>query len=164
MSDEILNQARVQELFDYRDGALYWRIRPSNNAKMSEPAGTLRTDGYRAIQVAGRLHFAHRLVWLWHHGEAPEFLDHIDGNQRNNHIENLRPATSSQNGANSRKPSTNTSGFKGVTWNKAAGRFKAQITVNGRKTHLGYFTDPETAHAAYIDAAKQFHGEFARTI
>jgi AP2 domain len=51
-------------------------------------------------------------------------------------------------------------GFKGVTFEKR--RFRAQITKDDKQYHLGYFATPEAAHAAYVEAAKRLHGEFAR--
>ncbi len=157
-----ITKSQAREIFDYRDGNLYWRIRPSNNVKMSEPAGYLRPDGYRVIKADGRNHQAHRLIWIWHYGEVPEYIDHKDGNPRNNHIENLRLATISQNNMNCAKNTANTSGYKGVSWHKGSGKFQAHISINGRNIYLGYFTDQADAHAAYVASANKNYGEFAR--
>ena len=92
---------------------------------------------------------------------AGEQVDHIDGNGLNNTRPNLRLATNAQNGANRRKSSNNTSGLKGVHWNKYAGKWRARIKVGGTIIHLGYFTDKDEAHAAYNAAAKKHFGEFA---
>jgi len=92
---------------------------------------------------------------------ADEYVDHKDGNGLNNTRDNLRLATKEQNGANSRKQSNNTSGFKGVCWNKQAGKWKAQITVDGKNIYLGYFASKDEAHAAYCTAAEKHFGEFA---
>lgn len=91
-----------------------------------------------------------------------EKVDHRDNNPLNNLRSNLRPATHSQNIRNSKKPSTNTSGFKGVYWNKSDCRWVAQINVNGKKISLGRFSDPQKAYEAYCKAAKEHFGEFAR--
>ena len=63
---------------------------------------------------------------------------------------------------NTLKQSNNTSGYKGVHWDKRRSRWVPQICVNGRKPYLGYFTNPEDAAKAYIEAAKRLHGEFAK--
>ncbi len=157
-----LTQSQAKELFEYRDGDLYWRVRTSNNTKMGQPAGYKKKNGYLAISVNDRQCLAHRLVWLWHYGDVPDEIDHINGVRNDNRIENLRSATRLENQWNSAKPVTNTTGFKGVCWNKRVGKYMAQIRINGRQTYLGLFTDPAAAHDAYIAAANKNFGQFAR--
>ena len=89
-------------------------------------------------------------------------VDHVDLNGLNNRRENLRIATPQQNCFNRRKTRANTSGFKGVCWNKRCGKWQAGIRINGKTTHLGLFETAEAAHDAYCQAADQHHGEYAR--
>lgn len=91
-----------------------------------------------------------------------EFVDHINGNSLDDTRANLRIATRSQNAFNSRRPITNKSGYKGVYWHKDNKIWAAKIKVNQKLIHLGYFHDPEEAHAAYLAAAQKYAGEFAR--
>lgn len=91
-----------------------------------------------------------------------EHVDHVNGNGLDNRRCNLRLATPSQSQQNQPRDRANTSGYKGVTLCKATLRWKAQIQVNKKHMHLGYFTTPELAYAAYCEAAKELHGEFAR--
>lgn len=91
-----------------------------------------------------------------------ELVDHVDGNKLNNSRANLRICTSSQNGMNRRRSGANTSGYKGVFWNKKDSKWEAQIKMNKVKHFLGYFDDPKEAHAAYCKAATELFGEFAR--
>lgn len=88
--------------------------------------------------------------------------DHIDCDGLNNQRSNLRPCTRSQNLCNQRRLSKNTSGYKGVDWNKQTGKWRARIRFNGKRHHIGYFTDLAEAHAARNAAAERMHGEFAR--
>jgi HNH endonuclease/AP2 domain len=87
-------------------------------------------------------------------------VDHRDGDGLNNRRDNLRSATSSQNAQNQKAKSNNRSGLKGI-WKLPDGRWKAKVVCGGISHYLGIFFTPEDAHAAYIEAAKRLHGEFA---
>lgn len=90
--------------------------------------------------------------------------DHIDGNKLNNQRSNLRGATHQENCRNRSRRADNTSGYKGVTWNKAAQKWYAGIWLADHKhIHLGTFVDPLVAARAYDDAARKHFGEFAKT-
>lgn len=93
---------------------------------------------------------------------ADSDVDHANGNKLDNRKANLRIATVSQNGANSKTRICSETGFKGVVFNKKRRKFQAWITLNRRKKYLGQFSTPQEAHAAYSVAAKETFGEFAR--
>lgn len=88
-------------------------------------------------------------------------VDHIDNDTMNNTRSNLRVCTHAQNCANTNICKGNTSGYKGVGWHKATGKWRAYITVNKKQTQLGLFNNPKDAHAAYVKAAIKHFGEFA---
>lgn len=88
-------------------------------------------------------------------------IDHDDRNTLNNQRYNLRPATKSQNLANSSLRKDNKTGFKGVTFNKIHQKYRARIRINTIEKHLGWFDDPEKAAKVYDEAAKKYFGEFA---
>jgi hypothetical protein len=88
--------------------------------------------------------------------------DHSDTDKLNNQKYNLRICTRSQNKMNIRITLANSSGYKGVCWFKRGQKWKAQIMVNGKNIHLGYFTCPIEAAKVYNEAAIKYHGEFAR--
>jgi hypothetical protein len=90
-------------------------------------------------------------------------VDHKDGDGLNNRRVNMRIASHAQNMRNRRKQANNKTGFKGVSLHSASGSWRASIKKNRKQLHLGYFTTPEQAHAAYREAAAKLHGEFART-
>ena len=90
-------------------------------------------------------------------------VDHINGNTLDNRRENLRICTPAENTRNYRKPKTNTSGFKGVSWINRFGKWHSAISVNGKNKSLGYFDTPEEAYKAYCEASKKYHKEFGRT-
>lgn len=88
-------------------------------------------------------------------------IDHEDRNPLNNHKNNLRFCTYSENSRNRGKPTTNTSGYKGVSWFKRDKKWKAQIMVEGKGFCLGSFKNKIDAARAYNRAALKYHGEFA---
>jgi hypothetical protein len=88
-------------------------------------------------------------------------VDHIDGDGLNNRRSNLRLATNAQNLWNTGRRVTNSSGYKGVSFDKQKGKWHARIRRFKKYYHLGFFDNPEQAHQAYVSAAKEFHGEFA---
>ena len=89
-------------------------------------------------------------------------IDHINKNGIDNRRENLRQATYAQNICNRNKISTpTTSRHKGVYFDRTAKKFRAQICINRRKKHLGYFLNETEAAKAYDKAAKKLHKEFA---
>lgn len=104
----------------------------------------------------------HREI-LEHYGHniSGMHVDHIDGNPLNNIKSNLRIATHSQNLSNRGKPISNTSGYKGVSWNKGGKFYEAYITVNKKRIRLGYYDNPEHAARVYDLAAIELHKEFA---
>ena len=89
-------------------------------------------------------------------------VDHIDCNRLNNQVENLRVCTGSQNARNRNKFSNNTSGFKGVTYHQRSGKWRARIEIEHKSIYLGYYPTPEEAARVYDEAAKKYHGEFAK--
>lgn len=88
-------------------------------------------------------------------------IDHINGNKLDNRRSNLRVCTASQNASNRGAQSNNSTGFKGVCYDKARGRFKAEIAYGGKRKHIGRFDTALEAAQAYNDAALKYHGEFA---
>jgi hypothetical protein len=102
----------------------------------------------------------HRLIMGVEYGVE---VDHKDLNGLNNSRLNLRVATTSQNCQNRGLKSTNTSGFIGVSWHKATGKWQAYINKQGKRTYLGLFDDLIQAVNVRDTAAREFHGEFART-
>jgi len=89
-------------------------------------------------------------------------VDHINGNKLDNRRENLRIATRSQNNANKRMQSNNTSGYRGVNWHKQRGKWVAKIQVDRKSIHLGLYEKKEDAARAYNKAAVLYYGEFAQ--
>lgn len=156
----------LREMLDYdpSTGELTWKVKANKRFKIGDRALSLDGHGYLRVMIHGRHYQAHRLAWLHVHGRWPDQqIDHINGSRADNRLCNLREANQTQNNANTRLRCDNTSGFKGVSWDKTKRRWQALIRVNGRAKHLGRYDTPEAAHAAYASAAQKTFGEFART-
>ena len=154
------SQKKLQELFDYRDGQLYWKEKRYSPIDLSKPAGFIGKSGYRTIRIEGKDYRAHRLVWKYHYGKDPkEFIDHIDGNKSNNNIKNLRESTTQQNGFNRGPQKNNKLGIKGVS--KNGNKYIATIFINGKVKYLGVFNTIEEARLVREEAEIKFFKEFS---
>ena len=139
---------------------LFTRARAASTfRKVGEVAGGADRNGHIRISIGNRLYSAHRLAWLYVYGIHPSgAIDHINGNRSDNRIANLRDVTLSVNQQNQRAAQKhNSTGLLGVTFNKARGRFQAQIGLGKDRRYLGLFDTAEAAHAAYVTAKRALH-------
>lgn len=171
-----LTLAFAEECFEYdpATGCLRWRVRPEHhfssaracNSWNGKYAGREAGNSNRqrvSVCVDGTRYKAHRVAWLLAYGVWPEGgIDHVDGNPLNNALANLRLATNQQNQFNRGLSRANTSGYKGVCWDKPRARWRAQLYYNARSVFLGHYDTPEEAAAAYAEGAKLYAREFAR--
>lgn len=115
---------------------------------------------YAAGWVGGRMTYMHRVLTG---NDKTKKTDHINRNGLDNRRSNLRLVTNSQNSMNRNSGSNNTSGYKGVTWDKTHNKWKAYIRIDGRQKNLGFFSNKSDSVLAYDKAAKKYFGEFAKT-
>jgi hypothetical protein len=156
-----ITQDLIKELFEYKDGQLYWKNPTSSRCKSGQVAGAIGKRGYWRVGVNYKHYTTHRIVFLLFHGYLPKLIDHIDGNCLNNKIENLREATTSENLRNSKLSAKNTSGTKGVTWDKQTKSWSVGIMVNYKQIRIGRFKDLELAQLVAQEARNKYHKEFA---
>lgn len=149
---ELPAQEQLLEMFDYKDGELYWK---------PFKAGTIDGGGYVQTGIKGKYYKNHRLIFLIHHGYVPDCVDHIDGNKINNRIENLRPATKSENQYNKRLLRKTSSGIKGIVWRKDTKCWRVRINVDGKNFTVGNYQDLESAKEAMQEARSRLHKQFA---
>ena len=160
--------------YDPESGKLFWRDRGREffetqrafstwNARYAGlEAFTSVKEGYRIGTVFGVKMRAHRVIWALVYGCWPTaFIDHINGQRDDNRLSNLRQATRSENAMNRRLQVHSTSGFKGVCFDKSAGKWVAHIKRDGVRRTLGRFSSADEAAAAYNSAAINAFGEFA---
>lgn len=118
-----------------------------------------RHGAYAVAKGEKSLMRMHRII-----ARAPDGMevDHVSGDGLDNRQCNLRLATASQNRCNARLRSNNTSGFKGVTWDKYNRKWRAQIKWQGQVQYLGCYADKMEAQSAYAAASEKIHGAFGR--
>ncbi len=134
-----------------------WRNRKLKNPYWWEAKGCVdKSNGYRRVKINYKNYPYHRLVYFLHNNDwdihdtcLDNSIDHIDRNPLNNNIENLRVVTNQQNSFNR--------DVKGYYFHKARGKYHAQIKVDGKKKHLGYFVTEDDAHNAYLIAKEKYH-------
>jgi len=119
----------------------------------------INRDGYLHARSEGKVKTLHYFFLKKKDGFV---VDHINGNKLDNRISNLRYVTHAQNVMNQAKRITNSSGYKGVTWNKEAKKWKVQLGLNGKRHFGGYFDDLEEAAKAYNKHAKRLFGKYCR--
>ena len=96
------------------------------------------------------IYWLHNPDWDIYNSSTNNSIDHIDGDKLNNNIENLRVVTHQEN-------HFNMTHAKGYYWYKRDKKWKAQIQLNGKVKHLGYFDKEIDARNAYLDAKKKYH-------
>lgn len=164
-----LTQEHVRSILDYNPetGIFIWKwrsyLRPCLNSRYyNTVAGSVGKNGREFISIDNKKYYSHRLAWLYMTGAWPtKEIDHEDLNSLNNKWENLREATSSENAYNRKNQINNTSGHKGISFDKKNNKWRARIYVSKKCIHLGRFISREDAIIAY-EGAMNLHGEFAR--
>ena len=136
--------------YDPDTGLFTWLQPTSNRVKVGAQAGKLRKDGYVSIGLNGQQILAHRLAWLYTHGNWPaKEIDHINRNRQDNRIDNLRDVTRSENALNIGPHADGSSGFRGVSWDKIRKGWRVQLRINGKQTYVGVFKNIDEAISAY---------------
>ena len=149
--------------YDKDTGVFTWLDVKANAGKMrGKVAGCLLTTGYSTIgftlpKANSRRFLAHRLAWLYEHGEFPKgSLDHINHVKTDNRIKNLRIATQKENIRNMSMSSRNTTGHTGVCFHKHANKYVAHVRVDYKKIHLGTFENIEDAAKAAREGREHY--------
>jgi hypothetical protein len=154
-----------EELTKHLSKVVYCPLEGSNETGWFKRYGSWiggLTGNYRYLYIDGFRIGEHRAAFFIVNGYLPPVVDHIDRNGLNNSPSNLRAATQQLNLMNSPKQKNNTTGFKGVTFNKKDRRFIAKLSVDGIQISVGRFGTALAAAHAYDQAAKLHYGEFAK--
>ena len=155
----------LKEFLDYNPdtGIFTWIKKLCKKIKVGQEAGGMNGEGYIVIRFKGIKYFANRLAYYMYHGVDPleKMVDHKHNPKTNNKIDNLRLATTPQNGANRVNLNrNNTSGVIGVHWDKVNKKWRVRVMLNGESKHLGYFVNKEDAIKARREGAIKYFGDF----
>jgi len=157
----MITQNQVRDLFDYRDGELYWKVSLAHKIKINDMAGSINNTGYKRVGINNKDYLNHRLIFLMFYGRLPTFIDHIDNNPLNNRIENLREATKSQNSQNAKLRANNSSGAKNVYWLKRDRKWRVELNIGGKRKNFGHYYDIKIAKFIADTMRYKYHGQFA---
>jgi HNH endonuclease/AP2 domain len=148
MTNEILTQQELKRQLHY-----------DPLTGLFSKSGHSDKNGYLIIVIKGKTYKSHRLAWLYVHGEWPKNqIDHINCLVQDNRIENLRQATNAQNCQNQKNIRINNkSGYKGVYWHKASGKWAAGICKSMKIIHIGLFNTAIEASQAYLELKAKLH-------
>lgn len=170
----MITQQRLKQLLSYNPvtGTFAWRSQRRGTVSMASPngcpVGCRHPDGRLVITLDSRTYTASRLAWLYVHGQMPKGnLRFKDGNPRNTAIDNLeaaagprspsqpRPARRQPNGSTASPYIYDVDGIarvRGITYDKARGKWVARPTIDGKRKLLGYFYTELDAQDAVLKA------------
>jgi hypothetical protein len=156
----MLNKEYLEKILRYEDGKLFWK-EPKLGRNLNKEAGCILNNGYKVIGINGKNYLNHRVIFMMHHGFFPKLIDHIDRNTLNNKIENLRQATKSQNGFNTKIHIDNKAGHKNINFVSRINKYQVQLMVNGKKMHFGTYFDIDVAKFVAETMRYKYHGKFS---
>jgi hypothetical protein len=164
-----ITQELVKSLFDYKEGFLYWKVNRGTHQCAGKICATIayvskRKEPRYIVRVNDKQYYAARIIFLWHKGYLPTLVDHEDGNQLNNKIDNLRAATYEQNAYNRKKQTKITASiYIGLVNHKHRGKseWRAYLKCKDRVYASQYFDNEIEAALAYNKLAVRHHKDFA---
>ena len=153
-----MEEYRIIEGFEKYSISDLGNVRNNKTARILKQATNMR---YRQINIRGKTLYVHRLIALAFipNIENKPTVDHIDKNESNNNVSNLRWANMSEQNLNKGVYINNISGCKGVAWIKDRKKWKAYITINRKTVILGLFKDLDDAKEARTKRANEIFRE-----
>jgi hypothetical protein len=162
--EQKITQEELKELLLYEpETGLFWWLVPKQGRNIERPAGTESEYGYRSITIEGYSYSYHRLAFFYMTGEwPPEYVDHKDGNARNNRWDNLRLATAQQNAQNKKRKFNSFTGIKGVVKDFRSDTWHVHMKIDNNVISRGPFYNYQDACKEYDRLAGEGFGEFAK--
>ena len=146
--------------YDPQTGELTWKLKYTSKVVVGKRAGSISTTNkHRVLRFMGELYAEHRVIWLYCTGRWPTgHIDHINHNEQDNRIANLRDVTQAENNMNNSKRRDNASGVVGVWLNKlnSKKKFMSELALSGKRVHYASHYTMEDAIAARKSAEIQY--------
>lgn len=139
---ELPSKEYLLSLFEYLDGKLYWKNKPSTKVSVNigDEAGSLNKAGYYIIGIDSISYRTHRIIWKMFTGKDPFEIDHINHDKTDNRIENLREVSHKENGKNQSKQKNNTSGYCNIRIRKDNVKKKYQVIFRNANYSKSFLT------------------------
>ena len=155
LKDSDYNHISSLATYDPINGKIYSKVSNSNVKTGEELRGTIDERGYIRVGLDGKTYTLHRLAFLLMKEVLPEQVDHINRDKSDNRWSNLRGCNQVQNQWNIGKRSTNTSGYKNVSWRKQRNTWIGRFKYNGETYHVGSFDCPHKANLEVLRKRKE---------
>ncbi|TIU88853.1 MAG: HNH endonuclease [Mesorhizobium sp.] len=156
------SELRKHFIYDPQTGAIYKRLGDGTWTGRGRLCFNSNVGNYKGGRYKGEFLRAHRVAWAIHFGQWPGELqiDHINGDGRDNRIENLRLVSNLENCKNLGRRALQTpgpdSGVNGVYWHKQSRKWMARVKIKGKWIYLGTYTDLDEAVRIRKDAEKAY--------
>jgi len=151
--------AADQVYYDPYAGVLIWRNGGRWGQLSGCEAGKYEPERYLHVTINKKSFASHKMAFFIMTGQVPDYIDHIDCDKSNNVWNNLRECTQSAN--LSRRLFSNSTGLRGVGFDRSRNKFSARISISNKTVHLGRFETAKQAARAYDKKAVELHGEMA---
>lgn len=149
MSDISIEYLRSILSYNPETGEVSWRAGAGRKKRPSDDPFGVNSKGYMRVAINRKYVLLHRVAWALHYGEWPEHqIDHENRIRSDNRIGNLRNANDKENNENRGLSKLNSSGHRGVTWDKTKNRWRVQVKSAGKNINGGRFIQLEDAAAA----------------
>lgn len=159
--DRSMNLETLKDSLEYKDGNLYWKIQGNNQfVYPGALAGVPDNSGYSRFVYQGKRYLTHRIIFFLCHGYLPKYVDHINRNQLDNRIENLREATAQENAFNRRASRTKKGNLPKGIFQRSSGNYFVAFRFNGILKRFGTYKTLEEAINCANQVQEQYHGEF----
>jgi hypothetical protein len=157
----MLSQQDLKNQLHYNDETGIFTWLTARKGRKSNAGFVEKSNGYLRICIDKKKYYAHRLAWLYIHGEFPKtFIDHKNCIRTDNRLINLRLATFLENAKNTSLSKSNKSGYKGVSYYKRDKNWTAQCKINGITYWLGRYKTKEIAKKIYDNFVVKNNGNF----
>lgn len=158
-----LTRKELKQLIHYNPltGTFTRLTKASTNPSEEDSVGCLDRYGYRIIKLSGKRWKAHRLAYFYMTGKLPEVVDHINNIRDDNRWKNLRGCSLRENKHNCLISKNNSTGVKGISFDKARQKYLARVYADGKPHFLGYYDCIKKAERAVKAKRKELHGRFA---